>query len=382
MDTWRSMHPATRAVMAVVALIVGLNLVIAGATVATGGTGPGGPTSSSYATAGDGLAAYAELLARNGHAVERVRTSLDKATLDPGSTLVVADPAGVTPAELEAIARFVGAGGRLVAAGRDAAPVLAGLPGGGPEWGGAGVRSARPLVPAPEVAGVATVESAGDGSWNRAGGTLPLLGDADGVLATVAAAGAGRVVALADASPLQNRLLGRADNAAFALGIAGGGRPGDIAGARRPVAFAEAQHGYGRRTGVGAIPARWRWAMAGGFLAALVWMWSRGRRLGPPDDIERTPPPARRAYVDAMAGALARTRQPGVVAAPLQDRARRRLAIRGGLAPDAGDDDLRRVADELQLPPEEVDALFRTCRTDDDVVAVGRALAQLSGNRS
>lgn len=382
MDTWRSMHPAARALVAVVALIIGLNLVIAGVTVATGGSGPGGPTSSSYATAGDGLAAYAELLARNGHTVERVRTSLDKADLDPGTTLVLADPTSVTPAEGEAIARFVGAGGRLVAAGREAAPVLAGLPGGGPKWDDGGVRSARPLVPAPEVAGVTTVESAGAGSWDQPGGTLPLLGDRDRVLATVAVAGAGRVVALADASPLQNRLLARADNAAFALAIAGGGRPGDIAGGGRPVAFAEAQHGYGRRTGLGAIPARWRWALAGGFSAAIMWMWSRGRRLGPPDDIERTVPPARRVYVDAMAGALARSRQPEVVAAPLQDRARRRLAARAGLPPDAGDDELRRVAVELQLPPEEVDALFRTCRTDDDVVAVGRALAQLSGNRS
>lgn len=382
MDTWRSWHPATRALVAVVAVIVGLNLLTAGVTVVTGGSGPGGPTSSSYATAGDGLAAYAELLARNGHPVERVRTSLDKASLDPGSTLVLADPAAVTPAEAQAIARFVAAGGRLVAAGRDAAPVLAALPGGGPGWDGAGVRSARPLVPAPEVAGVTTVDSAGAGSWKQAGGSLPLLGDRDRVLATVAVAGAGRVVALADASPLQNRLLARADNAAFALAAAGGGRPGDTAGGGRPVAFAEAQHGYGGRSGLGAIPARWRWALAGGFSAAIMWMWSRGRRLGPPDDIEPTVPPARRAYVDAMAGALARTRQPDVIAAPLQERARRRLAARGGLPADAGDDDLRRVAAELHLPSEEVDALFRTCRTDADVVAVGRALAQLSGNRS
>jgi hypothetical protein len=372
-DTWRAMHPAARALVAAVVLIIGLNLLTAGVTVITGGSGPGGPTSSSYATAGDGLAAYAELLARHGHAVERVRTSLDRATLGPGATLVLADPAGVTPEEAQAMARFVGAGGRLVAAGRDAAPVLAALPGGGPEWDDAGVRSARPLVPAPEVAGVTTVESAAAGSWQRSGGTLPLLGDPDRVLATVVVAGAGRVVALADASPLQNRLLARADNAAFALAIAGEGRP---------VAFAEAQHGYGRGTGLGAIPARWRWALAGGFLAAIVWMWSRGRRLGPPDDIERTVPPARRAYVDAMAGALARTRQPDVVAAPLQDRAHRRLAARAGLPPDAGDEDLRRVAGELHLPPEEVDALFRPCRSDADVVAVGRVLAQLSGNRS
>jgi hypothetical protein len=370
-EVWRTMRPGTRVVVAVLALILGLNLLIAGVTVVTGGSGPGGPTSSSYATAGDGLAAYAELLARDGHPVERIRMSLDRADLDPGTTLVLADPGDVTAEEGQALAGFVAAGGRLIAAGRDVAPVLAGLPAGGPSWDDAGVRSARPIVPAPEVAGVAVVESAGDGSWAQAGGSVPLLGDGDRLLATVATLGAGRVVAVADASPLQNRLLARADNAAFGLAIAGG--------AGRPVAFAEAQHGYGRSSGLGAIPSRWRWAIAGGFLAAIVWMWSRGRRLGPPDDIERPLPPARRAYVDAMAGALARTRQPDVATAPLQERARRRLAAGAGLPAGATDDDLRRAAAQLRLPPEEIDALFRPARTDDDVVAVGRAVAHLSG---
>jgi hypothetical protein len=369
LDAWRGLRPGAKVAVAAVVLVLGINLLTAGVTVVTGGSGPGGPTSSSYATAGDGLAAYAELLARHGHAVERLRTSLDEARLDPSATLVLADPGDVTDAEGQALAAFVAAGGRVIAAGRAVGPVLAGLPGGGPEWEGAGVRTARPLVPAPELAGIGTVESAGDGAWDDPGGTLPLLGDRDRVLATVASVGAGRVVALADASPLQNRLLAEADNAAFGLAVAGAGRP---------VAFAEAQHGYGRRTGLGAIPARWRWALAGGFLAAIVWMWSRGRRLGPPDDVEREVPPARRAYVDAMAGALARTRQRDVVAAPLQERARRRLAARAGLGPDATDDELRRVAREVPLPPEEVDALFHPCRTDDDVVAVGRALARLS----
>ena len=195
-----------------------------------------------------------------------------------------------------------------------------------------------------------------------------MLGGPDGVLATVATVGAGRVLALADASPFQNRRLAQADNAAFALAAAGEGRP---------VVFAEAHHGYGRTTGLGAIPLRWRWALAGGFLAAIVWMWSRGRRLGPPDEIERFDPPARRAYVEAMAGALVRTRQPDVAVAPLQERARRRLAARAGLPPDAGEVDLRQAASQLPLAPGDLDALFRPCRTDDDVVAVGRAMAQL-----
>ena len=370
--TWRSMRPGARVVVAVAAFILGVNLLTAGVTVISGGSGPGGPMSSSYATGGDGLAAYAELLRRDGHPVQQLRVSLDRAELDPGTTLVLADPTGMTEAEGGALAAFVTSGGRLVAAGPGAAPVLAGLPGGGPEWGPGSVDSAGPLVPVPEVAGITTVVAGGTGVWRRAGGTLPVLGGPDGVLATVATVGAGRVLALADASPFQNRLLAQADNAAFALAAAGEGRP---------VAFAEAHHGYGRGTGLGAIPWRWRWVLAGGFLAAIVWMWSRGRRLGPPDEIERFDPPARRAYVEAMAGALARTRQPEVAVAPLQERARRRLAARAGLPPDAGEEALRQAASQLPLARGDVDALFRPCRTDDDVVSVGRAMAHLGEAR-
>ncbi len=372
-EVWRGMRPGTRVVMAVLVLVVGLNLLTAGVTVVTGGSGPGGPPSSSYATADDGLAGYAELLARHGHDVVRIRERLDRADLDPAMTLVVADPDVLAPGEVQAIGAFVTAGGRLVVAGAAGAPALAAVPAGGPEWqdGRSGV--AHPLAPVPEVEGIARVEAAGPGVWRRAGGALPVLGGPDGVLVTVATVGAGRIVALADTSPLQNRLLANADNAAFALGIAGDGRR---------VAFAEAQHGYGRSTGIGAVPARWRWALAGGFLAVIVWMWSRGQRLGPPDDVERTEPPARAAYVEAMAGALARTRQPEVAVAPVQERARHRLAERAGLAAGASEEGLRDVARRVGMPPEEVDALFRPCRSDAEVVAAGRALARLGRGRA
>jgi hypothetical protein len=82
-----------------------------------------------------------------------------------------------------------------------------------------------------------------------------------------------------------------------------------------------------------------------------------------------------------MAGALARTRQPDEATSPLQDRARRRLVTRAGLPDNAREDVLRRVAGELGLPADEVDALFRPARTEDDVVAVGRVLARLAERR-
>ena len=62
---------------AIVAFNVGLELVRS----LTGGT-PGGPASSSYSTGAEGAAAYAELLERSGHHVERLRRPVAKATLE------------------------------------------------------------------------------------------------------------------------------------------------------------------------------------------------------------------------------------------------------------------------------------------------------------
>ncbi|HVM04131.1 MAG TPA: DUF4350 domain-containing protein, partial [Acidimicrobiales bacterium] len=236
-------------------------------------------------------------------------------------------------------------------------------------WSTEPARRATPLVPVPEVDGVTTVTSGGFGSWSDPGASLPVLAAGGATLATVTAAGRGRVVAVADPSVWQNRLLGQADNAAFALAAVGE--------RGRPVEFAEAHHGYGRSRGPGVVPWRWRWAAGVALVAASVAVWSRGRRFGPPEDAERELPPARRAYVDAVAASLVRTRRPAESLAPLQDAARRRVTARAGLASDAGPDDLRRAAAGLGLEPADVDALLRPATTDDDVLAAGRALARL-----
>ena len=365
---WRALHPGARALLAMAAGVLAVNAALAGLEAVTGSE-PGGPASSSYATAPEGMAAFAELLDARGHPVGRYRTGLDRAALDPGATLVVADLDRVGPEEAAALARFVGDGGRLVATGRTAGLVAAAVVGGGPSWAAAPATPARPLAPVGEVAGVERVVSAGAGSWAGAGPMLPVLASREAVLATVAAVGQGRVVAIADSSLVQNRLLTRADNAAF--GLAAVGEEG------RPVRFAEAHHGYGTGKGFAALPGRWRWALAGLVVAVLVWMWARGRRLGPPEDLERPMSPPRRAYVDAIAATLARSRRPAEAMAPLQAAARRRLAQRGALAPDAADDDLRQAGARLGLAPDEVAALLQPVTTDDRAVAAGRALAHL-----
>ena len=359
--------------VAVLAVVVGLNVAMAGLNRLTGGGGPGGEPSSSYATAPDGAAAYADLLARHGHPVGRLRTSLDRAGLHPGATVAVLEPKELSGAEAEALERFVREGGRLLAAGGQTAPALRRLLGGSPVWSPEGTLGATTLAPAPEVGGVDAVRAGAEGSWREVGPALPVLGDGEHVLAAVAAVGRGRLLMLADASVVQNRLLAEEDNAVFALAAAG--PPG------RPVTFAEAAHGYRDSPGLGALPARWRWALGGAVLAVLAWMWSRGKRLGPPEESSRSLPPPRRAYVDAVAATLARTKQPGAALEPLREAARSRLARRVGLPASAPDEELVEAARRLGGDPHGVARLLAApeasgaLQSDDDLVRAGRAAA-------
>jgi hypothetical protein len=329
---------------------------------------PGGPEGSSYATAPEGAAAYAELLRRAGHPVRRLRRPLAEQPLDPGATLIVLQPDGLAPAEARAIGRFVEDGGRLVAAGTPAR-WLARVLDAAPAWGHGPPGDARVLVPVPETAGVGTVAFAAGGRWRTLGGALPVLAGPQGAVAAVAEQGEGRAILLADASPLTNARLARADDAAFGLAAAGGGR--------RPVAFLETVHGYGDATGLAALPARAVWVLAGLALAALALVWSMARRLGPPEEEARAIAPPRRDYVEAVAAALAASGDRRGVADAAARGARRRLADRAGLPPHAGEPELREAAARFGLDGTETAALLG----DGDELAAGRALAQLEARR-
>ncbi len=336
--------------------------------------GRSGPTSSSYATASDGLAAYADLLSLGGHPVTRVRVTPAHANLDPRTTLVLLDPEIVVQADVAALRRFVSSGGRLIAGGSEPGAWLSELLADEPSWSSQGDTQNSPLLPVPETAGVSSVQSAGEGSWSSPQATLPVLGPADGSLATVTNIGAGRLVLLADSSPLQNRLLASGDNAAFGLAIAGA--------ARRPVVFEEGVHGYGQSSGLSALPTRWKWVLAGLVLAALAFVASRIRRLGPPQPAPAGGQPPRREHVEALAAALERTHKPGVAAAGVQQHARALALRRAGLPPDADGLELEQAAERLGLEPEESAVISAPSLADDDVLAAGRALAKLSGRAS
>jgi hypothetical protein len=207
-------------------------------------------------------------------------------------------------------------------------------------------------------------------------GVEPLGTDGDVVVVVAGPVAGGRVVAVADSSLLHNDHLAEADNAAFALAIAGE--------AERPVLFLESVHGYGAASGLGALPEAAKATLIGLVGAALVGMWCAGQRFGPPEDRARRLPPPRRDYVDAMAVSLARSGDPATAVEPLRRSARQAWADR--LTPGSPDPTKRSTADgpldpqaaaAAGLGPDELAALDHPSTTAAGLLALGRAAARL-----
>lgn len=331
-------------------LLVALLALVGGAAVVDrlAPSRPGGPPSSSYATQPRGLAAYHDVLERSGRRVRRLRIAPSERPVPRAETLVVLDPRGLADADAAALVAFVERGGRLVAGGAAGGDWLRRLLGDAVRGPARASLTARPLAAARELAGVATVQAPDARAFTDSGRGLPVLATAAGdALAVVVERGAGRAYVLADAAPLQNRALAAADNAAFGLALAGS----------RPVAFLETVHGFGRPTGLAALPPRWQAALAGLALAVLLLLLARGRRIGAPSEPEVAWPPPRAAYVDALAAALEKTGRPGEVAEPVRAAARDRIARRAQLGPAPEPAALAAAAERLGLPPAERAAL-------------------------
>ena len=354
----------------VVAVVVAINVSVVVLQRLTGA--PSGPASSSYATAPEGLAAYHDLVAGSGRRVTRFRSPLAELEPDAAATAVVLDAPSLSAADARALADFVRAGGRLIAGGSGDQPWLKGVLADPPQWAGGGVAEARPLTPVPEVKGVASARAAGLGYWADSNSSLPALGRAYKSIVNVATEGPGRVVLVADPSFLQNRLLDEADNAALGLALAGEGS----------VLFAENAHGYAEATGVAALPERWLVALILAVAAGLVFVWARGRRLGPPEPGDRILPPPRRAYAEALGRVLARTGDSAAGVRPVQEAARARLARRWDLSPDAPESELVAAARGSGLPEGQARAIFADPEGPADVLAAGRALAHIEGSRA
>jgi hypothetical protein len=360
----------TRAiVILVVALIVGIiliNLLAAGLDRAVEGNEPGGATDSSYATGGDGIAANAALLTHYDYSVSQQRGAIASSPLDPDSTFVLFEPEVVTHDDEAALLEFVTNGGRLVLGGREPF-YLGGLRDRPPEWTADG--RAVWFANDTSFGNVRSIAAAGQGAWDHAGSSHVVIGTTDLSLLNEEHVGKGTILFLADVSPLQNDYLDQADNAAFGLALAGP--------TSRPVVFAEGPHGFGNARGLAAIPTRWKWALGIFALAALVFIWSRARRFGPPDRAARELPPARAEYVRSLSTTLERTHnRPGALA-PMQRWTRDRVSARAGLSLDASDEAIAAAAKALGCSDAEVHAMLNPTMNDDEALALGRVVARV-----
>lgn len=357
-----------------VALVLGVNLTLAGIRSLVGGD-PGGPTSSSFSTGGDGLAAYADLLRADGRAVTRLRARVGAGDLPTGATAVVADPEQLDGPEVSRLLAFVIRGGRLVLAGEAAVPLAEAVVTDEVRWERAGDEADRLAVWLPVDGTGAARELAGDrgGRLEPVDGLVAVAG-VDGRAAVLAGdVGRGRVLLLADAGPLQNTSLDEADNAAFALALAGD--------ADRPVVFVEAVHGYAR-SGLDAVPPAWKWTAAGLALALVAGLWAAGARFGPPEPDRRALRPPRRDHVEAVAAALDGSGASSADAvAPLAARTRHDLADHLGVARDASPAVLRSAAEEAGVPTGDVALLTEPTAGPEQALAVGALAARRQRSR-
>lgn len=359
----------SRARLATIAAALVVAILLA-ARLGSGGTPAPSerPGASSEDDGPAGLTVLRDLLARTGHDVASLRETPSRADLDPAATVILLDSGPIDEAETVALAAFVRDGGRLVFGGATSLSAYSDLAGTTIDHDNAGPADAAPLVPAPETLGIGGLQLIGDGSFARTGRALPLFAGASGqaVLATESL-GRGSLVLLADVSPLQNALIGAADNAQLGL---------DVAGDRsRPVRFAERVR-LSASPGLAALPDRWRLAFAGLVLAGLLLIASRARRMGPPEEPTRPLAPARRRYVDAVATALARAGDASA-AEPVRLAARRALLASSAEGVGAGPEEVARVGAAAGLEPAEWEALGAPIADQRQMLAAGTALAKL-----
>lgn len=327
-----------------------------------------GPAGSSYAYGEYGVSAYAALLRRSGHQVVRLRDRLRDLDLDPRFTVVVLWPDVITPEDAAALRRFLRRGGRLVAADEQPGAWFGAVVPGPPTWSEPALGVTHALAAVPETAGVRAIAPGASGRFADTGSAVPVVGDATAALAAVERVGAGRAVLLADASPLVNGRLAERDDAALALAVAGPGRP---------VAFVESVHGYGRASGWGALPGRFRGALALLGVAGLALVLARGRRLGPAQPQGRALAPARSGYAEGLAGALLRTDSPGEAIAPVVEEARSLLL----LSPGSGESEALASARRAGLSEDEANAIVNGASSRSAALAAARGLARLNERR-
>ena len=351
---WSAAPTGVRAAMVVGSLLLVAMLAVTFVDRATRGRSVSSEETqgSARSTAANGTKAFRLLLESY-----RVSTaSLDQRVTSVGrvvpttAALMVLNISFPSDRARAAVREFAARGGRVVVSGNDSAAWLTGdRP--SPVQGTSQTVRVR-------LGGDYLVQTDGTARWRSPSGPQ---------LVVTRRIGRGEMLLVADDTPLQNSLLGRRDNAAFALALAG---------SRREVVFADAASTTGATTGWDAVPSGWKIALIGGAFALLLTTIARGRRIGSAEPSERLLDPPRRATADVLAGGLERSRHPALALDALGTAARRHIIDLARLEADADGPTLVAAAIAAGWDPEDAAALVTPPTDRTSVLALGRAYAR------
>ena len=370
---WATLTRLQRIVVAIVAVLFGFNVALAGMNSAMGSGSSSGPDGSSFSTAPSGIEGLADLARASGHEVVKLKEPPEPGSLPIDATVIVTDPRQMTTPEARAVLDFVAGGGRLVVSDPTALPLVEAATG--------LALTTTQVDPQTSLDVLADADRADEvtGSARSIAGDRGLrwsaedqLGDLDGVAVHVVGSGEeatvvsvevgdGLLIAIADSVVLHNDHLADADNAALGLSLVG---PPD-----RPVIFIESIHGFAVG-GLDAVPTSWKWAGAGAVAALAVGIWWAAARFGPAEPQARELRPPRLDHVRAVAANIDRvSHSPEELVAPLVIANRQAMAHRLGTSPDDSPAVHERAARDSGLDPADIVLAF------DGPVDMGSALA-------
>jgi hypothetical protein len=309
----------------VIVLVVGALLVAAyAATVALADRYyvVAAPASSVYSASPPGFKVFYTYLQELG-AKPRILQSYED--LPKGATIIAAAPFDKTPTngESQALARWVRAGGRLVAVGGDAGQLLDPMGFGGSANTGDASATLRPLFPGAYAQTIDSVQPGPDRLLLDASSWVAHFKDFGGQVLVSRQVGSGEIVWLAGPWPLSNAGIGSADNGKLAVQLATSGG--------RAVYFDEYHHGYVREAGYWdrlAAGGRSAVVLLVGALAIALLGWSR--RVGPAIPSAEEPEARGGAYIGQLAQLYRKAGARAEALASLEDGLTRALVRRHG----------------------------------------------------
>ncbi|MFP4027688.1 MAG: DUF4350 domain-containing protein [Candidatus Brocadiia bacterium] len=144
-----------------------------------------------------------------------------------------------------------------------------------------------------------------------------------GSLVTWRKLGEGRIVTVASSVPIQNQHIEKSHNLDFLLCAVD-----LLKGKNNAVLFDELHHGYARKAGMAELIGVQGFAAAAiqFFICGLLYVWLQGRRMGPPVEPPKKSPGGRKEYLDAAGKLYRQNCSPGEIASAYADFVKRKIA--------------------------------------------------------